>query len=349
MNSQSNISQLDLRIDLRNRVLNITNHDFQTLALAIFRYQAEHNALYKQFLNYLKIKPDTISNLLEIPFLPIQLFKTQQVVTGKPDNTPIVFESSGTTDTIPSRHLLYDEELYQKVAIAIFEKQYGALKNFQILALLPSYLERNNSSLVYMIDYFIRQTQSDYSNFYLNNTDELIAALKIAKENGQKTLLIGVTFALLDFAEANDMSFLKDFPGLIIMDTGGMKGRRQELLRAEVHELLTQRLFVEKVHSEYGMTELLSQCYSMGEGIFQMSQTMKILLRDIYDPFSKYDKPNPFIKTGGINVIDLANLDSISFIETQDLGRFGSVPNTFEILGRFDNSDIRGCNLMVMN
>lgn len=349
MNIDSDFEQQKIRIKLRNRIINIKDQDFKELTMDIFRYQAVFNPIYKLYLAHLKVNIEKINQIQKIPFLPIQFFKTQNVISGQFKNTPIIFESSGTTSENTSRHYLYDQDLYETVAKQIFEKTYGCLSEFQILALLPSYLERNNSSLVYMIQYFIDQTNSPFSNFYLNNTKELLVALGTAKSNQKKTILIGVTFALLDLVEENDMSIFNNFPQLIVMDTGGMKGRRREMLRAEVHEQLTCNNNTQKIHSEYGMTELLSQCYSKGDGIFEMNQTMKVLIRDIHDPFLVFHLPNPAINTGGINVIDLANLDSVSFIETQDLGKFGEVENTFEVLGRFDNSDIRGCNLMVFN
>ncbi|GAB3801307.1 acyltransferase [Spirosoma humi] len=304
--------------------------------------------------------------------MPIGFFKTHTVLTGidtdaKPDqpDSRLTFASSGTTDrsvgpVVTSQHVVPDPALYDAISIRIFEQTYGPLSNFHILALLPSYLERNNSSLVYMVQRFMEQTTSNQSGFFLHNYTELTERLRqLSQQPDQKQiLLIGVTFGLLDWAESEpDLTFLGQFANLIVMETGGMKGRRKELLREEVHDLLTGRLGVSSVHSEYGMTELLSQAYSAGEGIFRPSSTLRILLRDINDPFFIYPddaRQTGSRQTGGINVIDLANLDSCSFIETQDLGQYvdeeeGVLPGSFRVIGRFDNSDVRGCNLLVIS
>jgi len=239
---------------------------------------------------------------------------------------------------------------YNDISLGIFEQTYGPLTDFHLLALLPSYLERNNSSLVYMVEQFIAQTQSPVSGFFLHNVDELLITLQklAANPDGRKVILWGVTFALLDLAElSQDLESLA-VGHLIVMETGGMKGRRREMLREEVHDVLTTAFGVKTIHSEYGMTELLSQSYSKGEGIFKTSATMRILLRDINDPRAVFAVPQSGFRYGGINVIDLANLDSCAFIETQDLGRYASDDATeFEVIGRFDNSDVRGCNLMI--
>jgi Acyl-protein synthetase, LuxE len=357
---------------LKQKVLNLKAQDFDDLALEIFRFQAEYNLVYKKYLQHLHIQTNNIKTIEQIPFLPIEFFKTQTVVTGE---NPIktVFESSGTTGQNTSRHHVADPDFYLEIAEQIFEKFYGKLTDFQILALLPSYLERNNSSLVYMVEHFIKKTNNPNSGFFLNDYEKLA---KILKEGGSEkrrqktgdrsketnnqstnkpvTILIGVTFGLLDFAESNnDLSFLKDRNDLIVMETGGMKGRRKELLREEVHEILTKAFHVDSIHSEYGMTELLSQGYSSGEGIFDLPVSMKILFRDVNDPFTYLHNA----RTGGVNVIDLANIDSCCFIETKDLGavfrdsmldvRGSEQTSKFKILGRFDNSDIRGCNLMI--
>lgn len=354
---------------LKRKVLQMKSKDFDALALEVFRYQAEHNSVYQKYLQCLQIQIDSVQNIEQIPFLPIEFFKTQTVVTG--ENQPqVIFESSGTTGQNTSRHYVKDPEFYLKVAEQIFEKFYGKLSDFKILALLPSYLERTNSSLVYMVEHFIRKSGNPDSGFYLDDYEKLAQALKgnrgeekekyenseiqtsDNKRRNKKTLLIGVTFGLLDFAESGiDLSFLKDQDNLIVMETGGMKGRRKELLREEVHEILTNAFSVKTIHSEYGMTELLSQGYSYGEGVFELPVSMRILLRDVNDPFSYINNA----RSGGINVIDLANIDSCSFIETKDLGSYQLSENSniepqaskFRILGRFDNSDIRGCNLML--
>ncbi|MCF0054327.1 acyl transferase [Dyadobacter sp. CY356] len=351
MKLQSNKSSLEIRQELRQQIIDLDPIDFESLALQIFKYQAENNPVYKEYISHLHFKTDEVSRLTEIPFLPIQFFKHHLIKTGNPPKPTVIFESSGTTGAATSRHALYDAPLYKSVSTRIFLQNYGHLDDFHMLVLLPSYLERNNSSLVYMMQHFIDQANSPLSNFYLHNTGEMIEQLKKLAKNpdGRGILLMGVTFALLDLAESNiDFSFLKNIPDLKIMDTGGMKGRRQELLREEVHDILTGSFGVSKIHSEYGMTELLSQSYSQGDGLFYPGTTMRILLRDVNDPFSIYDHNLAGSKTGGINIIDLANLDSCSFIETQDLGRFGAESGTFYVMGRFDNSDIRGCNLLVL-
>lgn len=330
---------------LKASVLTVNSANFDALALDIFRFQAQNNITYAKYLKNLQVDVSTVQSIQDIPFLPIEFFKTQSIITGNIE-PKVIFESSGTTGQNTSRHLVADPDFYLQIAEQIFEKFYGNLSNFTILALLPSYLERNNSSLVYMVEHFIQQSKSPDSGFYLNNYQELGATMKrISTEKPEKKiLLIGVTFGLLDFAEAGlDLSFLQDFNNLIVMETGGMKGRRKELLREEVHEILTKAFAVDKIHSEYGMTELLSQGYSFGEGIFDLPASMKILLRDVNDPFNVENQHR-----GGINVIDLANVDSCSFIETKDLGSFVTGNQQFRVLGRFDNSDIRGCNLMIM-
>ena len=351
MKLQSNTSSLELRAHLRQQIIDLNPSGFESLALQIFQYQAKFNPVYNQYLSYLKIDTDKINCLTGIPFLPIQFFKNHTIKSGTPAEPTVIFESSGTSGTATSRHALYDAPLYKSVSSSIFKQNYGQLNDFHLLVLLPSYLERNNSSLVYMMQHFIDEADSPYSNFYLHNTDEMMERLLDLSQNpdGRGILLMGVTFALLDLAESGiNFSFLKNISNLKIMDTGGMKGRRQELLREEVHDILKASFGVSEIHSEYGMTELLSQSYSQGDGLFTPGNTMRILLRDVNDPFSVFDHNLSGSKTGGINVIDLANLDSCSFIETQDLGRFGTEPGTFYVMGRFDNSDIRGCNLLVL-
>jgi hypothetical protein len=321
--------------------------EFVDLALQVFRYQAVHNPIYRDYLHYLRRDANQINRLEEIPFLPIEFFKHHPILTNNP-SVETIFESSGTTGQTRSRHFVADPAGYLSISEQIFEQSYGPLSQFHVLALLPSYLERKNSSLVYMVQHFIEKSQSDCSGFFLHNVDELVDVLYTLAQSTErpcrKVLLIGVTFALLDLAESGqDWSFLRHIPELIVMETGGMKGRREELLREEVHEILTQAFHVDAIHSEYGMTELLSQAYSKGEGIFGLPPTMRILLRDVNDPFSiDHSRRN-----GGINVVDLANIDSCAFIETKDLGSFADANGGFRVLGRFDNSDIRGCNLML--
>lgn len=345
-----------LRDRLKQRVLAVTPGTFEALALDVFRYQAAENAVYRQYLHHLGVQPDAVRRLEEIPFLPLEFFKTHRILTG-PVSPEITFASSGTTGLVTSRHAVADAGFYRTVSRRIFEQTYGPLREWVVLALLPSYLERTDSSLVYMIRHFIDQTGRSQSGFFLHNTDEIRQTLEKlpsgtppATNYQLPTLLIGVTFALLDLAESGeDWSFLGEIPNLVVMETGGMKGRRREMLREEVHDVLTRAFAVPRIHSEYGMTELLSQAYSPGEGVFHLPPTMRVLLRDVNDPFS-YLRPGGR-STGGINVIDLANVDSCAFLETKDLGSYAGPgyawPGQFRVLGRFDNSDIRGCNLMV--
>ena len=317
--------------------------------------------MYRAYLSLLNRNPEAVTNLQQIPFLPIGFFKTHQVITElsasalpdtEPTNPPLVFTSSGTTGQTSSRHLVNDADLYETVSVQAFETRYGPLKNRQILALLPSYLERTNSSLVYMVQQFMRQSSAPGNGFYLDTLAELTEQLRQSIQHPERpVLLIGVTFALLDWAEQHELTFLGQHPNLTVMETGGMKGRRVELLREEVHEILMARLGVSAIYSEYGMTELLSQAYSTGAGVFRPGSTMRVLLRDLNDPFLIYSEDTDKTvsrRTGGINVIDLANLDSCAFIETQDLGQYAETPGTFKVIGRFDNSDIRGCNLLAL-
>ncbi len=290
--------------------------------------------VYRQFNEMLGIQPADVKLLGDIPFLPVQFFKSHAVVSGD-FQAQKVFESSGTTGIVTSRHLVADLRLYEQSFIRGFELFYGPITDYVILGLLPSYLERNNSSLVYMVDSLMKLSAHPENAFFLYENEKLHKLLLQLKESEKKVLLVGVTFALLDFAEQFSLSF----PELIIMETGGMKGRRAELTRHEVHNKLKAAFGVPHIHSEYGMTELLSQAYSKGEGIFECVPWMKIVLRDMYDPFKQE------LQTGAVNVIDLANLYSCSFIATNDVARMlGS--NTFEILGRMDNAELRGCNLM---
>lgn len=335
---------------LRDEILQISPNSFEETALKIFRYQALHNPTYRSFLSFISPRYRSPARLTEIPFLPIQFFKQHTIRTGQPPKAVVTFESSGTTGTVNSRHELYDASLYQQISTRIFEHHYGPLSNFHILALLPSYLERNNSSLVYMVKSFIEASNSEYSGFYLTNPQELTRHLQTLAnlQDGKNVLVLGVTFALLDWAESGaDFQFLNKIGNLLIMETGGMKGRRKEMLREEVHAILTRQLGIPTIHSEYGMTELLSQGYSKGGGLIEARETMRVLIRETNDPFS-VQQWGAHQRNGGINIIDLANLDSCSFIETQDLGRFGPTEESFYVMGRFDNSDLRGCNLMVL-
>lgn len=311
--------------------------EFNTIALEIFKYQASQNSVYQSYIKHLNIDIQSIKSYQDIPFLPIQFFKTQDVTTS--ESTPeITFTSSGTTGMTNSKHHVSDLKWYTESYRKAFELFYGPIQDITILALLPSYLERDGSSLIYMIDDLINSSQQDKSGYFLYDLNVLKDTLEDLKKSNKKTLLIGVTYALLDFVEQHQI----DFPELIVMETGGMKGKRKEMVREELHQLLQDGFGVKSIHSEYGMTELLSQGYSNGEGLFKTPSWMKILIRDTNDPLTLLDNK----KTGAINVIDLANVNSCSFIATQDLGKFHE-DGSFEILGRFDNADIRGCNLLV--
>lgn len=324
--------------NLRDKIFTIQNtSDFHTTALQVFDYQFNENAVYQDFTKRLKISPERIINLTDFPFLPVEFFRNHKVVSG---NKQIEkgFESSGTTGSITSRHFVSDLSLYSESFIRSFRLFYGDPGDYMIAALLPSYTERENSSLVHMADALIKMSRNKLSGFYRENQEELILNIISARDNGSKVLLLGVSFALLNLAEnkASDLS------GVIIMETGGMKGRRKELTRSELHAILKEGFNVPEIHSEYGMTELLSQSYSKGEGVFYCPPWMKIVLRDPQDPLTLFTEQG---RTGGINIIDLANLYSCSFIATGDLGRLRE-DGGFEVLGRFDNSDIRGCNLL---
>ena len=323
----------------QNAIFDIrTEREFLTQALRIFKFQYTNNHVYRTFCTHLNVHPDAVESLHQIPFLPIEFFKSKRVLSS--NNTPeILFSSSGTTGTETSKHFVTELELYQQSYLKAFRKFYGNVEDYCILALLPSYLERTGSSLIYMVADLIAKSNHPKSGFFLNEYEKLYKLLKELQRKGNKTLVIGVSFALLEFTEQYQLSL----ENTVIMETGGMKGRRKELIREELHQLLTKGFGVGEIHSEYGMTELLSQAYSKGNGVFHCPSWMKVLIRDTEDPFT-YHKQG---KTGGINVIDLANINSCSFIATQDLGKVNET-GSFEVIGRFDNSDIRGCNLMVL-
>jgi phenylacetate-coenzyme A ligase PaaK-like adenylate-forming protein len=318
---------------------------FEKIALKVFRFQYENNSVYRDFCDFLKVEKSSVKSLQQIPFLPIQFFKSHEVISS---TNPVqeIFTSSGTTGMITSKHLVTDISLYEQSYRNAFSEFYGNIEDYAVLALLPSYLERNGSSLIYMVNDLIQLSNNTNSGFYLHNYDELTSKLIELDSEGQNVLLIGVTYALLDLIEQQNFQL----QNTIVMETGGMKGKRKEIIREELHEILCKGFSVSNIHSEYGMTELLSQAYSLGNGIFECPNWMQILIRDTEDALSYVSTG----KTGGINVIDLANINSCSFIATQDLGK--KYPNnhasrqtgSFEVLGRFDNSDIRGCNLMVI-
>jgi phenylacetate-coenzyme A ligase PaaK-like adenylate-forming protein len=312
--------------------------NFADMALQLFRYQYHNNPIYRQFVQALKIKTAKVKTLQHIPFLPISFFKTHKVVTGRHKQLPLVFESSGTTGEATSRHYAYDEHLYMRTLIKGFKRIYGLPEKYVFIGLLPSYLERETSSLVYMAKVLMKESGHPDCGFYLNEFDKLADVLRRLEMQKQPVILLGVTFALLDFAKAYPMQ-LKN---TIVMETGGMKGRRIEWTRPQVHEYLKEQLHVSTVQSEYGMTEMLSQAYAKSDGIFDNSPTMIALVRDINDPLTV-----DFDGTGCLNIIDMANVHSCAFIATDDIGIVYD-NGTFEVLGRADHTALRGCNLMVL-
>ncbi len=327
-----------MNIPGKQQVFSISNDEqFNAGALSIFQHQAKNCAIYRDFIHGLRIDPAFITSIQQIPFLPIEFFKSRDVVSST-DPVEVTFTSSGTTGVITSSHKVTDVSWYEESFRKAFELFYGDIKSYTVLALLPSYLEREGSSLIYMANDLIKLSNNPDSGFFLYNHGELAHQLKKQQEAKKPTLLIGVTFALLDFVEQRQINF----PELIVMETGGMKGRRKEMIREELHDTLCKGFGVDAIHSEYGMTELLSQGYSKGNGIFNCPPWMRIVTRDTNDPMSLLNND----RAGGVNVIDLANINSCSFIATQDLGKVYA-DGSFEILGRFDNADIRGCNLLV--
>ena len=340
-----------------DKVFGANKENFESLALEIFRFQYANNPVYKAYVVALQVNPSAVKQLEGIPFLPIRFFKSHAVQTTSFEPQAI-FESSGTTGSVNSRHLIRDLSLYEESFTKGFEHFYGPVKNWCILGLLPSYLERKNASLVYMVDKLITLSEHPQSGFYLDEYEQLQAVLQELERREQKTLLVGVTFALLDLAErtAPD-NYREKLKHTIIMETGGMKGRRVEMIREEVHQLLKEAFIVPVIHSEYGMTEILSQAYSKGGGIFYCPPWMKVLVRDEEDPISVRHLEDDLAitnhpgsvrhLTGAINIIDLANIYSCSFIATEDAGKIYS-DESFEVLGRMDNSDLRGCSLMTI-
>jgi phenylacetate-coenzyme A ligase PaaK-like adenylate-forming protein len=356
-----------MKDEWKHKVLNVTEREFEALALEVFRFQYENNSVYQAYVKALGIRPGSVRSISKIPFLPIRFFKTHEIKTTS-FVAEEIFESSGTTFSVNSKHYLKSTAWYEQVFLKAFEQFYGSPWNYCIIGLLPSYLERKNSSLVYMVNKLIQMTTNLHSGFYLYDHDQLAEMLFELEENKQKTLLIGVTFALLDFAERKSLN-LKN---TIIMETGGMKGRKEEMIREEVHEKLKKAFGASLIHSEYGMTELLSQAYSNGNGVFKCPPWMKVLIRDDEDPLTVHSQqsavrssesrvdesttdsrppaPNYRLSTtinGAINIIDLANIYSCSFIATDDAGRLYS-NGSFEILGRMDGSDLRGCSLLTV-
>ena len=321
---------------MNNQIFNINSEqDFEKLALEIFDFQMESNPIYSAYAAII-LKGEDPTNIYEIPFLPIEFFKNQQLICNRLKIEEI-FLSSGTTGD-QSRHLVSDLSIYQKSFTKSFELFYGEITDYCILSLLPNYREREGSSLIYMVDELIRKSEHEKSGFYLNDYDGLSETIAELEKKKQKTILIGVSYAILDLAE--------NFPQILeyttIIETGGTKGKRKEFLKEELHKILKNSFGLQNIHSEYGMTELLSQSYSKGKGIFTSPPWKKVLIRDTNDPLSIIGEH----KTGGINIIDLANIYSCPFIATQDLGKTYD-DGSFSVLGRFDNSDVRGCNLLV--
>ncbi len=309
--------------------------EFEKIAIEIFNFQYLNNNVYKQYCDYLSIQPNEIRQVSEIPFLPISFFKTHSVSCGDVLTSEKEFMSSGTTGMVTSSHYVKDIKIYEQSFIKGFEHFYGKIDDYIVLGLLPSYLEREGSSLIYMVDKLIELSNHSQSGFFLDDYDTLLKVIAEYKSS-KKIILLGVSYALLDLVER----YNPDLSSCIIMETGGMKGKRKEIPKSELHAILKKGLNVNEIHSEYGMTELLSQGYALSDGKFEIPKWMKVLTREYNDPFSYTTK-----KSGGLNIIDLANVYSCSFIATQDLGKVFS--NHFEVLGRFDNSDIRGCNLLV--
>jgi phenylacetate-coenzyme A ligase PaaK-like adenylate-forming protein len=324
-------------INFKNLIGDFHSDSFESIALEVFQFQAKHNSIYQSYLTHLGITPLEIKSINEIPFLPIEFFKSFDVKTGSwvEENN---FLSSGTTSALRSSHSIEDLKFYYKHTQNIYEQFYPKLTDTTVLALLPSYIEQGGSGLVCMIDAFIKKSTSENSGYYLNNYKELEIALIEALDMNKPVVLFGVTYALLDFAR----KATHKFDQLIVIETGGMKGRGEELTKTEVHEILKEELGVDKIHSEYGMTELMSQAYSQGEGIFESPKSMKVVIKDINDPFNTMKNEH----VGIVNIIDLANVHSCCFVETKDIGKKYS-NGRFEILGRIDNSEARGCNMLI--
>ncbi len=329
--------------ELKNRILNITYDDFEAVAVELFQFQYEFNNTYKEYCNALKIDRNYVTSSSQIPFLPIQFFKSRTIKTGTFEEAA-VFESSGTTGSISSKHFVKDLSIYESSFLQSFTEFYGNISEYCIIGLLPSYFERKGSSLVYMVDKMITQSGHANSGFYLYDFEALKNILDLNEVRQQKTLLIGVSYALLDFSE----KFQMQLNHTIVMETGGMKGRREELSKQELHKQLKHNFGVNEIHSEYGMTELLSQAYSKGNGIFNCPPWMKIMVRELDNPLETISDFNVIPSYfGGINVIDFANINSCCFIATEDAG-IVYADGSFEITGRIEDSDIRGCGLMIV-
>ncbi|MFO7940028.1 MAG: acyltransferase [Bacteroidales bacterium] len=322
-------------------IFSLSNHaDFEAMTLRLFRFQAKHNAVYREYLSYLRTDVSGISRVEDIPHLPIQFFKTHRVVTN-PAGLPVqeVFRSSGTTGQVRSVHEVVNREFYQQSLLQGFERAYGNPQKYAFLGLLPNYLENKQASLIFMVKELMKSSGGKHNGFFLNNFSDLDLTIRLLEEENKLYILFGVSYALIDFAQA----YQPRIKSGIVLETGGMKGKRKEMTKQELHELLRTKLNVTAIHSEYGMTELLSQAYSKGDGVFRLPPWMRIAIRDPYDPFTQL----PAGRTGGVNVIDLANVYSCAFIETQDLGKVDD-DGHFQIVGRFDQAEVRGCNLLVV-
>jgi hypothetical protein len=327
---------MDFIQDFKDNLFKTTPDDFNEKALKLFRYQAANNPVYKQYLENLRFDINSADDISRVPFLPIGFFKNHDVLTGNPEIKEI-FNSSGTTGSVRSRHLVADPDFYKKISAAIFRKFYGDFRDHIFISLLPSYQENPGSSLIFMINHFMQESGELSPGFLPKDLSRFPVAIEEARAVNKKIVLFGVGFALLDLAAVHHGLDLSD---LIMIETGGMKGRREEMTRPELHELLKKSFNLSAIHSEYGMTELLSQAYARKDGAFEIPFWMRIFVREINDPFSISN-----FRNGGINIVDLANVQSCAFIETEDIGRKLD-NNTFEVLGRFDNSDVRGCNLL---
>lgn len=320
----------------KDKIFFSNEENFDESALQIYKFQSENNEVYSNYLDILKIDRKKVKNIRDITFMPVEFFKTHCVLTGKVKPVK-VFYSSGTTDSIPSRHYLCDTDIYKKASVKGFELFFGDIKQYNFLALLPSYLERNESSLVFMVNEFINRSKNSFNGFYMNDYNNLSKNIETILRNKEKAVLIGVSFALLEYAQ----KYKPDLSNVTVIETGGMKGKSKDMPRKELHEILKSFFNKEEIYSEYGMTELLSQAYSLKDGVFRTPPWMKVLTRDITDPFSLL----PFGEQGALNIIDLANIYSCSFIATSDSGVLIN-ENEFEVTGRLDNSEARGCNLL---
>ena len=320
-------------------IFNINSSEqFNEVCLKVFNYQYKENKIYKKYVDELKVKINNIENCDQIPFLPVEFFKTHKIITGT-GVVQKIFKSSGTTGFVASSHYITDLNIYEKSFVKTFNLFYGKPEKYTFLALLPSYSERNDSSLIYMVQKLMNISNKKDNRFYLYDHQELFEKITDLEKQNKKTILFGVSFALIDFFEKYNI----ELKHTTIIETGGMKGRKKEIVREELHSVIKSATGLSGIHSEYGMTELLSQAYSKSNNLYKTPPWMKILIRDTNDPFDYIETG----KSGGINIIDLANIYSCSFIETKDLGKIHK-DNSFEVLGRFDNSDIRGCNLMVL-